>query len=254
MQEYTCHKVVKAAKIVRIRRNEGYLVLENAPGDTKSTPTGIDKGLFWIEKHSAQAGGYLVEYEDGYQSYSPAEAFEKGYTLKEEEWEPMNPVLFRRMRAALTAAGIPVEGVPDVKEEAESAHPSGLKEGDAYWILGFDGEVVETQWDFMPVDYDAYNMGNVYFTKPEAKKARDRQLAKVRVMNEIKKLNILYPPSTGNTFAFILISGDTLTMAQVPTDHVNATHELSGSGKAIGSVIQHMPKDVMLAMGWEDKG
>lgn len=28
-----------------------------------------------------KVGGYYVVYEDGYESWSPAEAFEKGYTL-----------------------------------------------------------------------------------------------------------------------------------------------------------------------------
>jgi hypothetical protein len=31
-------------------------------------------------KHSPEAGGYYVQYKDGYTSFSPAEAFEEGYT------------------------------------------------------------------------------------------------------------------------------------------------------------------------------
>jgi hypothetical protein len=37
--------------------------------------------LEYLDKHSPQAGGYYVVYEDGYRSYSPAAAFEAGYTL-----------------------------------------------------------------------------------------------------------------------------------------------------------------------------
>ena len=34
----------------------------------------------YVKKHNPQAGGYYVVYEDGYKSWSPAEAFESGYT------------------------------------------------------------------------------------------------------------------------------------------------------------------------------
>ena len=33
-----------------------------------------------VEKHNPEAGGYYVVYEDGYKSFSPAKAFEEGYT------------------------------------------------------------------------------------------------------------------------------------------------------------------------------
>ena len=35
----------------------------------------------YMEKHKPQIGGYFVVYKDGYQSFSPAEAFEDGYSL-----------------------------------------------------------------------------------------------------------------------------------------------------------------------------
>ena len=35
----------------------------------------------YIVKHNPEIGGYYVRYEDGYESYSPAKAFEAGYTL-----------------------------------------------------------------------------------------------------------------------------------------------------------------------------
>jgi hypothetical protein len=34
----------------------------------------------FMDKHTPQAGGYYVVYKDGYKSYSPAQAFEEGYT------------------------------------------------------------------------------------------------------------------------------------------------------------------------------
>lgn len=35
----------------------------------------------YMEKHQPKVGGYFVIYTDGYRSFSPAEAFEDGYTL-----------------------------------------------------------------------------------------------------------------------------------------------------------------------------
>jgi hypothetical protein len=34
----------------------------------------------WYRKHKPESGGYFVVYDDGYESYSPAKAFEDGYT------------------------------------------------------------------------------------------------------------------------------------------------------------------------------
>lgn len=36
--------------------------------------------LDYFNKHDPQVGGYWVLYEDGYESFSPADAFESGYT------------------------------------------------------------------------------------------------------------------------------------------------------------------------------
>jgi len=34
----------------------------------------------FLAKHKPEVGGYWVQYADGYQSFSPAAAFEEGYT------------------------------------------------------------------------------------------------------------------------------------------------------------------------------
>jgi hypothetical protein len=34
----------------------------------------------YVAKHKPEVGGYFVQYEDGYLSFSPAAAFESGYT------------------------------------------------------------------------------------------------------------------------------------------------------------------------------
>ena len=71
------HKVVQALKIRTlspINDPEGSTVMY-AEG---SEPLRLSRA--YVEKHEPKEGGYYVRYEDGYESWSPAEAFEGGYT------------------------------------------------------------------------------------------------------------------------------------------------------------------------------
>ena len=114
MPIYRCHKLVRAAKISRILGQDGesgpdaavYLhfapvsipvcgymtALETAA--TSETPMPHEMAFTvhtiepfsvtneWITRHRPQVGGYFVCYQDGYSSYSPAEAFENGYAME----------------------------------------------------------------------------------------------------------------------------------------------------------------------------
>ena len=42
----------------------------------------------YMRKHKPQVGGYFVQYEDGYKSFSPAEPFESGYTRETSDFKP----------------------------------------------------------------------------------------------------------------------------------------------------------------------
>lgn len=76
MPEWICHKRVRAAKIRSMVQTDvnagGFLILDNGMNAK------VDYG--WLKKHCPKLGGYYVEYKDGYHSYSPAEAFEEGYS------------------------------------------------------------------------------------------------------------------------------------------------------------------------------
>lgn len=73
--DWQCTKVVKAGKVEFFAPNvEGEGISVKCHG----CPAVVVKGD-WVSKHRPSPGGYLVIYEDGYQSYSPAEAFEAGY-------------------------------------------------------------------------------------------------------------------------------------------------------------------------------
>jgi len=72
MPRYVCHKVVHALQIQAVIGSN--LVFEDSDFDDR------DMGHEWVSKHQPVAGGWLVVYKDGYESFSPAEAFEDGYT------------------------------------------------------------------------------------------------------------------------------------------------------------------------------
>lgn len=79
MPKYKCHKEVWALKISDISP-------VNPIDDTVALSffddgfADIEVDSLWVEKHQPDIGGYYVVYKDGYKSYSPADAFEGGYT------------------------------------------------------------------------------------------------------------------------------------------------------------------------------
>lgn len=81
--QYQCHKKVWALKITCVTVGDpdqkGNVLLHfDGSGFTPRSVTSD-----WYVKHGAKPGGYWVQYEGGYESYSPADVFEAGYTLVE---------------------------------------------------------------------------------------------------------------------------------------------------------------------------
>jgi hypothetical protein len=91
LPKYKCHKVVNAAKILEINDARGgedkkEFVLEvgkNKKGEIEKSSVLIFKE--WIVKHEPKVGGYYVVYDNGYSSWSPADAFEEGYDLLDKK-------------------------------------------------------------------------------------------------------------------------------------------------------------------------
>ena len=80
LPRYRCHKEVSALKIADIVPNpRGY---ELHFEDQRFAPHQVSEE--WVGRHLPSPGGYFVVYEDGYQSWSPAQAFESGYHLIED--------------------------------------------------------------------------------------------------------------------------------------------------------------------------
>lgn len=85
MPRYKCHKEVVALKIKAIRKipvslgrtiggDGAYLT----PMEDGYEPIYVDYD--YLLKHKPKELGYYVVYDDGYASFSPAKAFEEGYT------------------------------------------------------------------------------------------------------------------------------------------------------------------------------
>lgn len=76
MPKYKCHKEVWALKIAAIDPClDGYQISPAEVGYGRITVSPE-----WYDKHKPAVGGYYVVYSDGYKSFSPAKAFEDGYT------------------------------------------------------------------------------------------------------------------------------------------------------------------------------
>ncbi len=83
LPKYQCHKIVHALKIKHV-----YPSTDPSTGKRSVRITPEEEGYAtfnvspeYFEKHDPQPGGYFVVYGNGYQSFSPADAFESGYTL-----------------------------------------------------------------------------------------------------------------------------------------------------------------------------
>jgi hypothetical protein len=89
LQRYKSHKTVEAGKIQRIHTvsiislsggHDFVIEFVEAGGTQYPVPIG-----FAARGKQPEIGDYLVRYEDGYLSWSPAKAFEDGYDLLLED-------------------------------------------------------------------------------------------------------------------------------------------------------------------------
>lgn len=87
MPRYRSHKEVWALKIKTVELDIDKANAENRETDGSAIITPEEEGYApfrvdheYVRKHKPQAGGYYVVYADGYKSWSPAQAFEEGYT------------------------------------------------------------------------------------------------------------------------------------------------------------------------------
>lgn len=72
-RSYTCHKKVRAIKIVNHNHNVAFL-------EDGTTYIINERMAAALNSVMDDQGAYLVEYEDGYVSVSPVRVFDAGYT------------------------------------------------------------------------------------------------------------------------------------------------------------------------------
>lgn len=87
MPKYECHKQVWALKIARLELDITLAAAEDRETTGGAWITPAEEGYakfhvpaLYVAKHNPREGGYYVVYDDGYKSFSPAAAFEQGYT------------------------------------------------------------------------------------------------------------------------------------------------------------------------------
>lgn len=142
LPSYLSHKVVRAAKIltISVRTEDGTYRL------ALDGPAYVDVTKLWVTQRQPSPGGYFVQYEDGYSSYSPAPQFEAGYTAVEPaataEAEPAPPA--KVVLAVGDFVQLGKEGVPPFAE----AKPIILIDtsNDLVFVEGGDDSGYASEW------------------------------------------------------------------------------------------------------------
>ncbi len=87
MPKYQSHKQVWALRIKDVALDSDLAQQEGRETDGSAMITPEHPGYApfrvdaeYMRKHKPEPGGYYVVYPDGYKSFSPAKAFEDGYT------------------------------------------------------------------------------------------------------------------------------------------------------------------------------
>lgn len=76
LADWKCHKIVKAGKILALSDSFSEPVTVE---DVNGTPCKVAIPLSMFARGRPVVGDYIVIYDDGYKSWSPAKAFEDGY-------------------------------------------------------------------------------------------------------------------------------------------------------------------------------
>jgi len=194
MPRYRSHKIVRALKIKDIQTEEppkftnaicrGSFTMGTAcrscercaweqerggkppgsiivPEDERFAPFNVEAE--YRRKHNPRPGGWFVLYEDGYQSFSPAEAFEQGYTLITDETadQEVTNAAFQVLKHAIRRddsyawswhCGIAMAFV----DEAGVAHATANRAAARFMQMCFDVDVTKSeQWASLGIPAEA---------------------------------------------------------------------------------------------------
>lgn len=79
LADWKCHKIVKAGKILEPPGHSRLIVVE----DINGAPCKVEMPMDAFARGTPTVGDYIVIYDDGYKSWSPAKAFEEGYARQD---------------------------------------------------------------------------------------------------------------------------------------------------------------------------
>ena len=123
-----------------------------------------------------------------------------------------------------------------------------------YWAI-IDGIRLYQYAEFNRYTDDRFKMGNYYHTQEEAEKARDRQLAYVRITDAIREQNKGWVPDWGertNRKHYLRYDHDDSTVHVINNTFMQfVPNELCGTKEAIEYVIKHHADDIKLYFGVE---
>lgn len=109
LPRFRSHKIVRAGLIVDMTKPEEdgtvKLSLSIPPvfqKDIQGQISGFEVFVYkeYMEKHKPQKGGYYVMYDDGYESWSPAKAFEEGYKIASVHPDDARRIIEQALEAA----------------------------------------------------------------------------------------------------------------------------------------------------------
>lgn len=81
MKLWKCHKTVRAERIQAISVLGNHAETRKRPHLALECGVTISVSRRWFDRHNPEEGGFVVVYDDGFFSYSPPDAFLKGYWL-----------------------------------------------------------------------------------------------------------------------------------------------------------------------------
>lgn len=97
------------------------------------------------------------------------------------------------------------EKIKALKEEAQQGDEFP-KDGDDYWYVDVDAEVVEMEWDGSDCDQDRLSIDNVFKTKEQA----EFVVEKLKVEAELRKFSRPFENGKYNHYIFFYIEGNNI--------------------------------------------
>lgn len=147
LPKYKSHKVVMASKILSVSMWIAGDCSVN-PHELRLEHGSVMVSNEWCERHKPSVGGYFVVYEDGYSSFSPAKAFEGGYTRIGETSKPSVEQLIQNK--GLTASRVTPQDIEsNIKHEGYFTAAEAMRLSDFY---NPDAENNEEELGYQPLE------------------------------------------------------------------------------------------------------